>query len=169
MSLSALVFLPSLYLCSVACRLGPGRVVPVQGHSDSCERIPTCRTHPLSRKPGLQGGLCGLLGLWRQVKQQCGPCQEGQLSRSVGTQQGNPRAEYLSTKVTHRLQRSSGLGLKCSSACLLSLLWAMGLKLSPVLKLGFVCLFCFFHQCQVHTCGPDPMELCLAHVCPKVL
>lgn len=34
-SLSVLVFLPSLYLYSVACRLGPGRVVPVQGHYSS--------------------------------------------------------------------------------------------------------------------------------------
>lgn len=58
-SLSVLVFLPSLYLCSVACRLGPGRVVPVQGHYSSAwpcmEGIPAYRTQPTESEAWLAG------------------------------------------------------------------------------------------------------------------
>lgn len=74
-------------------------------------------------------------------------------------------------KVTHRLQRSaSRLGIKCSSAFLLSLLWGYGRDTQSCANACCWFFFgggCFFHQCQVHTCGPDPLELCLAHVCPK--
>lgn len=147
-SLSVLVFLPSLYLCSVACRLGPGRVVPVQGHYSSAwpcmEGIPAYRTQPTESEAWLAGWalwspqtlLLSWQGLWRQVEQQCWALS------GVGTYQGNTRAEY---QKQHTGCRGLLVGLGSSAHLLFCCPYcgAVDPTLSPVLMLGVCCCCCF--------------------------